>query len=196
MNKLLSVFLVALSFITASIILENYAQAEVVFKQKFKSFTVSGKNSDQLFRSFQKNSPLKATGPNNATLGVAGIRFTPLVDFETKGSRCRVASSKVIADVEIHLPRWANYRSADRMNRKLWDDFVADIKTHELVHADIAREYAGRMDRKILSMNSRSSCEAMEAAVTRAATRVLDQHDRAQRKFDRKDGQRFFGNHF
>ncbi|MEP3234151.1 MAG: DUF922 domain-containing protein [Hyphomicrobiales bacterium] len=157
----------------------------VKFKQSFKYFKVRGKTSLEIFRDFQKRSPIKGVGNHQATLGVASIKLSPNVKFEEKNGRCRVQKSKVTVDVVIHLPRWANYRRANKFAKLSWDTLFADIKKHELTHAEIAKDYGTRIQKKIVNYGSRSSCSSLQAAISRSSNRLLKKHDRAQRKFDR-----------
>ena len=157
----------------------------VKFKQSFKYFKVRGKTSLEIFRDFQKRSPIKGVGDHKATLGVASITLTPKVEFAEKNGRCRVQKSHVAVDVVIHLPRWVNYRRANKFAKLSWDTLFADIKKHELTHAEIAKDYGGRIQKKIASYGSRSKCSRLQAAISRSSKRLLSKHDRAQRKFDR-----------
>lgn len=166
------------------------ASKGVKFEQRFKYFKVRGRTSLEIFRDFQKRSPIKGVGNHQATLGVASIKLTPNVEFVEKNGRCRVQKSRTTVDVIIHLPRWANYRSANKFAKQSWDTLFADIKKHELVHAKIAKDYGTRIQNKIESLSSRSSCRSLEAVVSRSSKRLLTKHDRAQRKFDRLEQKR------
>ncbi|MEP1441794.1 MAG: DUF922 domain-containing protein [Hyphomicrobiales bacterium] len=159
----------------------------VKFEQRFKYFKVRGKTSLEIFRDFQKKSPIKGVGNHQATLGVASIKLTPNVEFGEKNGRCKVIKSKVTVDVVIHLPRWANYRRANKFAKLSWDKLFEDIKTHELVHAKIAKDFGTQIQNKIESLGSRSSCQSLERVVSRNSQRLLNKHDRAQRKFDRRE---------
>ena len=157
----------------------------VKFKQSFKYFKVRGKTSLEIFRDFQKRSPIKGVGQHQATLGVASIKLTPSVEFVEKNGRCRVQKSNVTVDVVIHLPRWTHYRRANKFAKLSWDTLFADIKKHELTHAKIAKDYGTRIQKKIVSYGSRSKCSSLQSAISRSSNRLLSKHDRAQRKFDR-----------
>lgn len=157
----------------------------VKFNQSFKYFKVRGKTSLEIFRDFQKRSPIKGVGDHQATLGVASISLTPNVEFAEKNGRCRIEKSNVVVDVVIHLPRWVNYRRANKFAKQSWDTLFADIKKHELTHAEIAKDYGTRIQKKIVSHGSRSRCSSLQRAISRSSKRLLSKHDRAQRKFDR-----------
>lgn len=162
----------------------------VEYKQEFKFFTVYGKTSRQVFREFQRKSPIKAKGKTDATLGVAAIRLTPKVSYLKNEGRCKVKDVSVEADVVIHLPKWANYNSADRIAKLGWDVLFEDIKRHELQHAAIARDYAGRIQEKIARLRPKRDCKSLELSTNKAALKLLAKHDKAQRKFDRKEYRR------
>lgn len=166
------------------------AKADVLFSQKFKYFRVRGKTSSELFKDFQRKSPIKAKGKYDATLGVATIELTPEVEYLSDGKKCKVAKARVNANVVIHLPKWVNYKGANKIAKLSWDTLLADIKRHELVHAAIAKDYATRIQRKIESYNPRKNCEQLEASLKRGAEKILAKHDRAQRRFDKKEYKR------
>lgn len=170
------------------------ARAEVVFDQSFKFFKVRGKTSQQIFRDFQRKSPIKAKGELDATLGVAAIKLTPEVEYETLGSDCRVSDANVRADVVIHLPRWANYKKADKIAKLSWDKLFSDIKTHELMHAKIAKDHAERIEKKLRSLDSYKDCDALDASLRRISAKLLAKHDREQREFDETEYKRLFRN--
>lgn len=162
----------------------------VKYEQRFKYFKVRGRTSLEIFRDFQKKSPIKGVGEHQATLGVASIKMIPEVKFQEKNGRCHIANAIVDVDVIIHLPRWANYRSANKFAKLSWDSLFAEIKKHELVHAEIARDYGRRIQTKIASIGSRSTCEKLERVIARHSHRLLERHDKAQRKFDRVEQRR------
>lgn len=166
------------------------AEAKVVVNQEIKFFRVRGKTPQALFKDFQKKSPIKAKGKFDAALGVASIRFDPKVKYATKGSRCKVVDVVLTLNIEIFLPRWSNYKQADKLGKLSWDRLFADVKEHELHHAAIAKGYAERVERKIKSYRSRRSCEALEKTISAASIRLLNRHDRAQRKYDLKETRR------
>ena len=168
------------------------ANADVLFNQEFKFFQVKGKNSQQIFKDFQKKSPIKAKGQHDATLGVAAIKLTPEVEYQIRGKRCHVKEARVTADVVIHLPNWVNYKKADKVSKLSWDKLFSDIKTHELQHAAIAKDYANRIQKKMMRQRSRPSCDKVEAALKKSSSKLLNKHDRAQRKFDQREYGRLF----
>lgn len=169
-------------------------QADVLFNQEFKFFKVQGTNSQQIFRDFQKKSPIKAKGKYDATLGVAAIKLTPEVEYEVRGKRCHVRNARVTADVVIHLPRWVNYKKADNFSKLGWDKLFDNIKSHELEHAAIAKDYANRIQKKMQRQRPRANCEILEAALKKSSHKLIVKHDKAQRKFDLDETKRLFKN--
>lgn len=185
----MSIALLIGAFLAAPI---SSSHADVLFNQEFKFFKVRGENSQQIFRDFQKRSPIKAKGKFDATLGVAAIKLTPEVEYEIKGKRCHVQDARVTADVVIHLPDWVNYQEADNIGKLSWDKLFSDIKAHELQHAAIAKDYANRIQKRIKRSFSRGNCDKLEAVLKKTSSRLLAKHDRAQRRFDEKEYGRLF----
>ncbi|MEP3525888.1 MAG: DUF922 domain-containing protein [Hyphomicrobiales bacterium] len=163
------------------------ANADVLFNQEFKFFEIKGKKWQQIFKDFQKKSPIKAKGLHDATLGVAAIKLTPEVEYQIRGKRCHVKGARVTADVVIHLPNWVNYNKADQIDKLSWDKLFSDVKTHELQHAAIAKDYANRIQKKMKKQRSHTSCDKVEAALKKSTSKLQNKHERAQLKFDKRE---------
>ena len=185
MNKN-STFFPVLFFLAATLlpVLAKPATAEVIFKQTFEYFSVTGKTTKEIFQDFQRKSPIRPQGEYEAALGVAAIKLTPEIRYQTSQNTCSVFDVRVKSDVVIHLPQWTNYKQADHYSRMGWDVLFKRIKAHELVHAAIARDYAGRLDEKLRHQRPRKNCDKLERRLMKAAQKIQNQHDRAQRQFD------------
>ena len=107
----------------------------VKFKQSFKYFKVRGTSISEVLQDAQKASPLKGVGTDVAYIGVAESNITHDIDYHEINGRCSIGKLNIIAEVILHLPRWANYNRANAIGKQSWDDYFADIKKHELMHS-------------------------------------------------------------
>ena len=105
--------------------------------------------------------------------------------------RCRVGSVDVTLDTRLVLPRWKNRKRAKGDIALIWDALSSDIKRHEERHAEIARDYARRLEKTLKSLRPQRDCEAMQAKVTEATDKVVAAHDAAQMRFDRVEAVNF-----
>ncbi len=174
----------------SGILLSHSAFSEVLINQEFQFFKVRGETSQQIFRDFQKQSPIKAKGKYDATLGVAAIKLLPEVDYEIRGKKCHIAKTRVKTNIIIHLPDWENYEKADLISQQIWDRLFRNIKEHELTHAAIAKNYSKKLEAKIANHRPRRDCDTLDEALKKAAGKILAKHDKAQRKFDEKEYRR------
>ena len=162
----------------------------VKFNQSFKYFKVRGTSLFEILQDAKKTSPVKGIGTDFAKIGVAEIALIQEIEYVENNGRCSIGKLQIIVDVILHLPRWANYNRVNKIAKQSWNDFVAGIKKHELMHAAIAKDYGTRMYNKIAKIKPRSNCARVEADVTRNYNRLLNRHDRAQAIFDRREQKR------
>ncbi len=165
-------------------------QAETVITKTFAYFPVRGTTAADLDEALSRGGPLlQSTG--NRHPGATEMKFGGSVTYSERPGRCGVDSARITLDTKIILPRWTQRRRADPDLAMIWDTLSGDIKRHEERHAEIAREYARKLERSVEGLRPQADCAAMEAAVARVTEEVLAEHDRDQARFDRVESINF-----
>jgi predicted secreted Zn-dependent protease len=165
-------------------------QAETVITKTFAYFPVRGTTAADLDEALSRGGPLlQSTG--NRHPGATEMKFGGSVTYSERPGRCGVDSARITLDTKIILPRWTQRRRADRDLAMIWDTLSGDIKRHEERHAEIAREYARKLESSVEGLRPQADCAAMEAAVARTTEQVLAEHDRDQARFDRVESINF-----
>jgi predicted secreted Zn-dependent protease len=178
---LLAVSLLALSLPGAS--------AETVSKS-YSYFSVRGTTLEQLDDELQRRGPrVKTTGQRHP--GATQMQFRTRLGYAEKNGRCRVTEAKVTVEAKVILPRWRQRARADHDTRLVWDALSSDIKRHENHHVEIARDYARRIERKLLRLGRHRDCNAAAAKAKATVDQLLAKHDRAQTKFDQVESKNF-----
>src|SRR5690606_21994303 len=97
--------------------------------------------------------------------GATKIKLGGSVTYQDTGSECRVKDAVVKLETHLTLPRWTNRSRADRKTVLIWDTLSSDIKRHEERHAEIARQWARKLERALEALRPQPDCQKMAAQV-------------------------------
>jgi predicted secreted Zn-dependent protease len=171
-------------------VIEAPAQAEPVITKTYSYFRIGGRTAEELDKALERHGPLTKTSGHRHP-GATEIKFGGEVTYVEKGGRCSVGGARVTLRTHIILPRWSNSGKAPTDLRFIWATLSSDIKRHEERHAEIARNHARMLERELLDLPSRRTCDDVEALVTEATHRVLSEHDQQQLRFDQVEAANF-----
>jgi len=158
--------------------------------KSFSYFTLDAPTLDELGKQLETRGPrVKSSGDKHP--GATRIQFTTQTTYSQDGRRCGVSKANTVLKVETILPRWRPRRQPEADLRIIWDTLSSDIRRHEGLHVDIAKNYARKLEQTIRGLGSADNCADMAAKVKQATTRVLEEHDRAQVQFDRAENINF-----
>lgn len=185
--KSVSVFVLAICVSGATV---GVSPAETVITKSFAYFPVRGDTAADLDAALMRGGPLvKGTGARHP--GATEMKFGGSVTYAENPERCAVDSARITLDTRIILPRWTQRNRADRDLALIWDTLAGDIKRHEERHAEIARQYARKLEKAVESARARRNCIEMEAEVAAITERILAEHDADQARFDRVESINF-----
>jgi predicted secreted Zn-dependent protease len=166
------------------------ALSQTITTKSFAYFPVTGKTAADLDEALSRSGPLLgSTGARHP--GATEMKFGGTVTYAELPERCSVDQARITLDTKIILPRWTQRRRADQDLAMIWDTLAADIKRHEERHAEIARQYARRLEAEVRALRPEANCKAMEAQVAAVTERVLAAHDSEQERFDRVEAINF-----
>lgn len=166
------------------------AGAEPAITKTYDYFRIGGKTAEDLDQELERNGPLtRTTGHRHP--GATEIKYGGEVTYVERRGRCAVGGAKVTLRTHIILPRWSNRGKATGELRFIWDTLAADIKRHEERHAEIARNHARLLERELLALSSRATCDELEVQVSETTRKVLAEHDRQQLRFDQIESKNF-----
>lgn len=171
-------------------VIEVPAHADPVITKTYSYFRIGGRTAEELDKALERHGPLTKTSGHRHP-GATEIKFGGEVTYVEKGGRCSVGGAKVTLRTHIILPRWSNGGKASADLRFIWGTLSSDIKRHEERHAEIARNHARMLERELLDLPSRRTCDDVEALVTETTHRVLSEHDQQQLRFDQVEAANF-----
>jgi len=170
--------------------LSGTTEAETIVRKSISYFQIGGTTAEELDRELERRGPMtRASGSRHP--GATQIKFGGELGYVESAGRCRVGSVDVTLDTRLVLPRWKNRKRAKGDIALIWDALSSDIKRHEERPAEIARDYARRLEKTLKSLRPQRDCEAMQAKVTEATDKVVAAHDAAQMRFDRVEAVNF-----
>lgn len=165
------------------------AEAETIVRKTISHFTISGKTAAELDQQLAKRGP-KVTGMERHP-GATQIKFSGTVTYRNTGNQCSVSKARVVVNIGIILPRWSHRRGASPNLVFLWDTLFSDIRRHEERHAEIAVNHARTMEKRLLALSPRSTCEELANKVSDTTDDEVALHDADQQRFDRTEAINF-----
>lgn len=166
------------------------AHAEPVIKKSYSYFNVGGHTAEELEAELAEHGPqVSDTGTRHS--GATRIKMGGSVTYQASGSSCRVKDAVVELETHLTLPRWTNRSRANRNTVLIWDTLSSDIKRHEERHAEIARQWARKLERALETLRPQSDCKKMAARVDAKTKAIVDKHAADQQRFDRVEAVSF-----
>lgn len=171
-------------------LLPLFAAAETTTTKTISHYMIEGRTADEL------DEALAAQGPTSSQSGmrhpgITKINFGGDITFTTTLENCAVDSVNVTLSTNIELPRWKNRRKANQDLAVSWDALSADIKRHEERHAEIARQYAKKLDETLIALLPAKTCDILQAHISEATQKIMNEHDADQERFDRVERKNF-----
>ena len=192
--------------------------SDPIISKSYSYFNIRGLTGEDLDRELSKHGPiLTDTGIRHP--GATRIKLGGSVDYGQTGdaskqrlppllnalrnlffpprapgsgrSMCAVTNATVRLETHLTLPRWTDRDRAGRETVLIWDTLLADIKRHEERHAEIARQYARKLESTLEGLHPERTCEQMEAKVDATSKAIIEEHKAAQRKFDHVEAASF-----
>lgn len=168
----------------------NAAKSETIVRKSISYFQIGGTTAADIDDELARKGPFtEATG--NRHPGATQIRFGGDLTYTKRGKQCAVEDATVTLDTKIILPRWKNRKRATPEMAMIWDALAADIKRHEERHAEIARQHAKLLEKRLLKLRPERDCDRLQAKVTKVTDEVTRAHDMAQVEFDRIESRNF-----
>jgi predicted secreted Zn-dependent protease len=140
-----------------------------LIKKTYSYFNISGLTGADLERELSKHGPMLAeTGIRHP--GATKIKLGGSVDYRNSDGRCRVLDAKVTLETHLTLPRWTDRHRANRETVLVWDTLSSDIKRHEERHAEIARQYARKLEKTLEALYPSATASGWKPRSTRPAS--------------------------
>lgn len=91
-------------------------------------------------------------------------------------------------DVTFTMPKWTDYRKANRDQQGRWDEYYNSLLAHENGHKDIAIEAAKTIENELLKLKNFPKKDLLESKAKLIAKAILERYRERQRQFDQETG--------
>jgi predicted secreted Zn-dependent protease len=180
----LNFILVRLTMLASFLCVQPIAlHAETSVTKQISYYTIEGKTADELDQALALKGP-STSASDMKHPGITKINFGGDVTFVTTDKSCKIDRINVTLSTKIELPRWKNRRRADADLALSWDALSSDIKRHEERHAEIAKQYAKKLDEALGSLGKAKTCAILQEKVTAVTQKIISEHDADQARFD------------
>lgn len=164
--------------------------AEPLISKSYSYYPVGGRTGAELERELWRSGPeLAETGSRHP--GATRIKISRTISFEETPGRCRVHDVTVKLETNLTLPRWTDHAKADRKAKLVWSTFSSDIKRHEERHAEIARQWARKLEKTLKALRPMPDCQRMQSEVEAVSRSILAKHSADHDRFDRMEAASF-----
>lgn len=184
MRLFCSAFAIAVTCLMSTAVgLSSAALAKPVVKTKYKSYSVPGTSPYALLSYMQRNGP-SVNGSHALASTAASIHHK--ADFKGTGN-CKIKNYKITMSFTITLPKAKHVSRMPKKVRSRWKQFASHARWHENKHKQIWIGCANRIEKKVRSLRSRGSCNAVWKRARALAKVELARCDRLHAAFDRKE---------
>jgi predicted secreted Zn-dependent protease len=158
------------------------AEARVVVRTHLRAYDIAGSSALELRAAMDRLGP---KDPVDGTPYAGFTRWKIEWSYDYAGATvCALTRVRVVATIQIALPRWRGASSADPGLAAEWARFLAALRRHENGHAEIAKRGASRIARLLGSLPSFRSCARLERAADSMGARTLETTRRAELAYD------------
>jgi predicted secreted Zn-dependent protease len=155
--------------------------AEVIETLTFHTYNVPDNPRKSLAKSINEVSPIRENGRtfHGYTKWFVNWRYKW---HEDSNGRCTITNNKVTVRGEITLP---DAKPSDPEQSQQFSKYIANLRTHELGHFQIAQTVAKKIDEQILSLPGMESCKLMGKRANDIGNELLEQTKQIELDYDR-----------
>ncbi len=151
-------------------------------RTRLRPYDIAGSSAPELRAAMDRLGP---KDPVDGTPYAGFTRWTIEWSYDyTRAAACTLMRVRVVATIQITLPRWRGAAIADPGVAAEWTRFIAALQRHENGHAKIVKIGASRIARVLGSLPSFRSCARLERAADSTGERILEKTRRAELAYD------------
>lgn len=155
---------------------EPLADPDLVYQVEERSYPVYGRTIREL--------AAQANQAQDGWAAYANWRTDWQFWWLDSGTSCDITEGEVELQARITYPEWSPPAGVARGVVARWERFLDDLTVHELGHITIALQGADAIDEMFDGGLTATTCGEVERSADRAATRLHDRFERANRRYD------------
>ena len=116
--------------------------------ERFAYYSVHGHTSEELLKELKTKGPIDALGKRRFAATDWHVRWRWPMD---RSDRAKMEELSVSCSIEIKLPKWEEFDSADARLKNTWSKFIDKLIAHELNHVSFVRELAPKIRSEVVA---------------------------------------------
>lgn len=164
--------------------------APVQAEYELIQYVITATTVDELQQQLESKSPSASFGQTSSerslrrTLKQTRVRKSASSQVRENVS-CEIESIEFTQRITIHMPLWVNKESADECLQKSYTKLWDEVLQHELRHYEIYRRLDNEVERKLLEITPRKSCDVINELIDKRYSRFIAFNEMQQVEFHR-----------
>lgn len=168
------------SLLTCVLLLASRAGAEIQDTLAYTYYDAVPKPGQSLSSSLTSASPIKEDGTVYHGHTKWNVAWTFRWDERDDGT-CKISKATLRVTGTITMPRLIG---GDAEQKRVFEQYAAALKQHELGHYQVARDAAAIIDRELLALPAMKDCARLERAANEGAHETLERQRAKERQYD------------
>lgn len=165
------------AILTAVLVLPMHSMAEVILKEGFYHYPVSGSNKKQLAMSAKLRSPAKPFfAKTDMKIGFQG-------NYKSGRGYCYLDNVKITANITYVMPK---LEKSNYAMQSFFNNWYQRILFHEKNHGKIAKEAAYKINNELSQLKRERSCEQLKLKVNNIFTRYNQEKKIKNAAYDKR----------
>ncbi|MEO8401359.1 MAG: DUF922 domain-containing Zn-dependent protease [Gammaproteobacteria bacterium] len=105
-------------------------------------------------------------------------------DYNEGRDQCSLSKVQVTVDVTYYLPLWVDYKNADPALQNRWNDYMTNLRTHEIGHAENGKNAAVEIETTLLNFPVMENCDELGKAANAKANSIVAKYNAEDIQYD------------
>lgn len=160
-------------------LLSFYSNAETKVFEEFQFYEVAPTSKNDLLRTLNRTSPIRESG--EVFHGYTKYNINWRFWWKTNDNQCVFTKVETTLKLKYTLPK---LKSSKSDVNAIWSNWYPNLKTHEEGHAELAKNIANKIDKRLLSIGPKSDCNILEKSANNLAYKLMAELKEANKNYD------------
>ena len=180
-------YLYLLLLVLMAVFLTNFlnltVEAKPVINITTNYYNVKGKTVSDIAKSLYNDSPIIYQG--NKYHGYTSWNVKWNFNWYKYPDYCQITAVKTTVDVKYTLPKLVSYSSLSSSVKQKWDKYYTSLINHEEGHKNFGINSAYNIEKSILNMGKRNSCQQLEKDANIIGNNVIKSSIEQEKEYDK-----------
>jgi predicted secreted Zn-dependent protease len=171
-----------------------FAEPKINIQKRY--YPAFGQTSAQIRQSLDRNTPVQHNGKPFDAYTKWDVDWQFRWTYDGDGT-CRMTAVTTVLHIRQTFPRLENKGALAPQLTRRWERYMIALVEHEAGHAALGIDAARAIERQLLQMGDRSSCDQLESEANALVREIIARYSRLEAQYDadtnygERDGARF-----